>query len=84
MLLRLRGLGYNRRVDEFKPKLVVNNVKPEKARKIRKLPAVSRYCPVCQSSTWAYAYQGAADMNIKPLRVRYCLYCMAKGKVTTW
>ena len=71
-------------MDEFKPKLVVNNVKPEKARKIRKLPEVSRYCPECKSSTWAYAYQGAADMTIKPHKVRYCLYCMAKGKVTTW
>jgi hypothetical protein len=54
-------------------KLVVNNKKPKK----------SVYCPVCGSSVYALAYFGRGDYD-KPIKVKYCLYCLASGEVVTF
>lgn len=77
-------------MDKFKPELVVNNARPEPAKPRRTLPKVSPYCPVCGGSTWMMVNQGPANRvqepghTIRPVRRRCCLYCLAKGKVTTW
>jgi hypothetical protein len=68
-----------------KPRLVVDNAKPQKARAIRRAPKVSPYCPACSSSTWFQVSVGRADYpDLKPLRQRCCVHCLANGKVTTW
>lgn len=65
--------------------LVADNAKPEKAAKVRRAPKVAPYCPMCRSSTWMMVNQGPADVvGMKPRRVRCCVYCLAKGKVTVW
>jgi hypothetical protein len=38
------------------------------------------YCPRCNSSVWIYANMGRADYA-KPVRVKVCLHCLAKGEV---
>lgn len=68
-----------------KPRLVINNHAPEEPRKLRRAPKVSPYCPTCKGSTWMLVHQGPADTGGKLTnRVRCCVHCLAKGKVTTW
>ena len=66
-------------------KLIYSNAKPEKPRKIRQLPKVSPFCPLCQSNAWITINLGPANREgMKATRVRCCVVCLSKGKVTTW
>ena len=44
-------------------KLIYSNAKPEKPRKIRQLPKVSPYCPLCNSNAWITINLGPANME---------------------
>lgn len=71
--------------DHLKLKLVSDNARPEKPRRRRAAPKVSPYCPECNGSTWIYARQGRADHSQDlSVRVRLCVLCLSKGKMTTW
>ena len=66
-------------------KLIYSNAKPDKPRKVRQLPKVSPFCPVCQSNAWMTINLGQANMEgMKASRVRCCVHCLANNKVTTW
>ena len=68
-----------------KPRLVVDNARPAKAKATRRAPKVSPYCPECKGSTWVMVNSGRADYpGVKPLRQKCCVWCLSKGKVTTW
>ncbi len=75
--------------DDQPPRLTIvsNNAKPEKPKsRVRMASNVSRYCQVCNSSTWIFVNLGPADViaGVRPTRQRCCIYCLSKGKVTTW
>lgn len=67
--------------------IVADNSKPDKPKSsLRRAGKVAPYCPECKSSTWMMVNQGPADLiaGMKPRRVRCCVHCLAKGKVTVW
>ena len=66
--------------------LVSSKDNPDEPKSSVRLSSVSRYCPFCGSNTWIYANVGNADVikGIKQVKVRCCVVCLSKGKVTTW